>query len=168
MWLTILIVGCAVALLLGPIMLMQPTAGQRRQAALRQCAADNGLRVHLQPPPEGADGTEKLNSSAMYCLPWKRAKDARNVWVLVRRAYEHELHAFGRWDWQGEGAGSVSMAMMADRLKRLPAPVFAVASGPQGLCCYWSELGDEAVVRELAQWLQQTAGALVDSSDQDD
>lgn len=162
MWLPIIIIALAIAMVVGPIMLMQPTQQQRRDAARRQYAAELGLRVHLQPPPEGSllDGTVK--QVAMYCLPWQEARHGRNTWCLVRRSFEHELHFLGEWDWQYKPAVTPPLELLSsDTLAQLPESVIAIASGPQGLCCYWQERGELVQVDRLSDWLKTTAKSMV-------
>ncbi len=155
MWLPIIICLGAAALLLGPILLMQPSAGQRREARLRQCAADQGLRVHLQVPPVGTEVPRHIKSMPMYCLPWTEQADTRHQWSLVKKNYTHELHCAGQWDWS-VGCESRDVNFVLPALDRVPAKVVAVAAGPQGLCVYWSEIGSEADVEAIATWLRTT------------
>ncbi len=162
MWLPIIICLAAVALLLGPILLMQPSASQRRQAKLRQLAQSRGLRVHLQRPPEGAN-VDDPNMMPMYCLPWNEQKDVRNVWSLVKKPYTHELHASGYWDWAKAPEHYSEQQYWSSfwpLLDQLPQRVVALSSGPQGLCCYWSELGGEGLVDDIAQWLEQASATI--------
>lgn len=160
MWLPIIIIALAVAMVVGPIMLMQPTQQQRREAARRQHAAALGLRVHLQPPPEGSKIEAK--QVAMYCLPWQEAKQGRNSWCLVKRPFEHELHFLGAWDWQIKPTTALPEAAIdAHSLSTLPEGVIAIAAGPQGLCCYWQERGELERVDQISVWLQDTAKLMV-------
>jgi len=159
MWLPILICLGAAALLLGPILLMQPSAGQRREAKLRQCALEKGLRVHLQVPPTGADVPNYVKTMAMYCLPWTEQGDTRHVWTLVKKNYSHELHCHGRWDW-GIKCESRDVSPVLSLIDQVPEKVIAIAGGPQGLCGFWSEIGSEADVEAISEWLHSTAEKL--------
>ncbi|WP_439134161.1 hypothetical protein [Pseudomaricurvus sp.] len=159
MWIPIIICLAAVALILGPILLMQPTPAQRRQASLRKLAMDYGLRVHLQPYPDAAEGDWHTKTIPSYCLPWADIKDARNAWVLVKTKYEHGLHFYGRWDWDKK-ADRVQYDSLKQCLDTVPERVIAVSSGPQGLCCYWDERGGEGVVGEIEDWLKQASSKL--------
>ena len=153
MWLPILICLAAVALLLGPIMLMQPSAAQRREAGLRQRAIENGLRVHLQVPPEGTQSPLKNKALPMYCLPWTEQADTRHTWGLVKKPYAHELHWAGKWDWAIRSENrNVERVMVV--LESAPEKVLALVSGPQGLCAFWSELGSPDDVDEISNWLK--------------
>lgn len=162
MWLPIVICLGAFALLLGPILLMQPTPSQRREARLRQMALEQGLRVHMQPPPNGAEASSRTKSMAMYCLPWTESDHARHVWVLVKRKYAHELHCHGVWDWDVE-CDSVNFDEFWGLLDEAPPRVVAIVAGPQGLCCFWNELGGEEIVGEIAAWLKRAAPKVINS-----
>lgn len=159
MWIPILLCLAAVALVLGPIMLMQPTPTQRREARLRQSALELGLRVHLQAVPKETDTDARAKMMAAYCLPWASSKDANNAWILVKTKYSHGLHFSGPWDWEKEAEGGNFLALQQS-LETVPERVVAIASGPQGLCCYWDELGGEQVLEEIATWLKATAPKL--------
>lgn len=159
MWLPILICLGAVCLIAGPILLMQPTPAERREALLRQQALKEGLRVHLQPPPAGSNLPGEPRFAAMYCLPCKDNEEARNKWTLVKKGYRHDLHVAGFWDWQQE-TRQIDLVRLRSSLESVPDGVFAVASGPQGLCCYWSERGGVEGVRAVADWLKETSLAL--------
>jgi hypothetical protein len=144
-------------------MLMQPTPAQRRETRLRDVAAKRGLRVHFQPVPKGCDHSNGANKQAItYCLPWKQQADIRNVWVLIRKTFSHDLHAMGRWDWlMPPGAVPADFAQQLNPLvDELPDFVYAISSGPQGLCCFWNELGSEEHVNALADWLENTASKI--------
>ncbi len=161
MWLPILIVCMAIAMILGPIMLMQPTQQQRRSAARRQHALSLGLRVHLQPPPVKCGLGPEVKQVAMYCLPWKDSRMGRSQWVLVRTRFSHDLHFCGAWDWEVKADEKWQLSgLNADHLALLGDDILAVAAGPQGLCCYWRESGDLDRVDSVAVWLKDTADQL--------
>ncbi|GAB3091679.1 hypothetical protein G8770_13060 [Aestuariicella hydrocarbonica] len=163
MWLPILICLAAVALLLGPVLLMQPTASQRREAALRNLAMQKGLRVHLQPAPAGVDLPARTKTVPIYCRPWTDKKSANPAWVLIKKKYDHGLHAHGNWDWSKKPDGAsleLRFGTFWPLLDQLPERVVGVANGPQGLCCYWNELGGEEVVSEIQEWLEKASLAL--------
>jgi len=134
-------------------MLMQPTQAERRLARLREVAAEAGLRVHLQPLPSTASGDARVDMAGVYCLPWQEQRHTRTSWLLTKRGYRHELHFDGLWEWQGDGREACP-DLLKEALAKVPPKVLAVARGPQGLCCYWSELGNEGEVNELAAWLK--------------
>ncbi len=156
MWLPIVICLAALAMIMGPIMMMQPTAAQRRQAGLRQQAESRGLRVHMRPLSKKSAAPPV----PLYCLPWASKDGSRQAWFLVRQAYSHGIHAHGVWDWQQKPAGRVDMARLGPLLDRLPEQVQAVASDSLGLCCYWNERGGEAVLQAIIEWLNEAVACL--------
>jgi len=156
---TILILIGVVSLVLGPIMLMQPTQAERRLARLREVAAQAGLRVHLQPLPSTVHSDDRVGMAAMYCLPWQEQKHARATWLLTKRGYSHELHFDGLWEWHGKDR-EASEHSLRDAMAKIPPKVLAVARGPQGLCCYWTELGNEGDVKVIAAWLKDELFAI--------
>ena len=161
-WLPIIICLAALALILGPVMLMQPTPAQRREASLRKEAANQGLRVHFQPIPEGCDFKSRNKQAITYCLPWQHQADIKNQWLLVRKRFAHDLHFADQWDWVQQPSAAMEPQLEALRgaLGDIPEFVFAVSSGPQGLCGFWSEQGREEQVRDMGQWLKNSAPKL--------
>lgn len=162
-WLPIIICLAALALIVGPVMLMQPTPAQRREASLRKEASSQGLRVHFQPIPEGCDFQSRNNQAVTYCLPWQHQSDIKNQWLLVRKRFAHELHFSEQWDWVQKPKAAVAAQVenaLRDVLVDTPDFVFAVASGPQGLCGFWSEMGEVEKVRVIGQWLKASANRL--------
>ncbi len=150
-WLPLLIVCGAIALVLGPVLLLQPSQRQRRVIALRNHALTLGLRVHFMP----------LNGEQVtaYCLPWLSDKDDRSLWLLIRKNYAHELHFQQCWHWSGDATASESWCLrLKDVLAQLPEGVDAVGNGPQGLAFYWREKGDIARLEQLAVLLRRLAG----------
>lgn len=161
MWVPLLIVVLAACMVIGPIMLMQPTESQRRLIKRRETAQKLGLRVHLVPVPEGIKNDEGSRQLAMYCLPWKTPERARIQWTLVRRQFSHGMHFCGVWDWDGEAAPVTDQQALSEAdFAALPETVVAVAAGPQGLCCYWRERGSPQVVAAIAAWLESHAAAM--------
>ncbi|GAA5317228.1 MAG: hypothetical protein AseanaTS_24320 [Candidatus Pelagadaptatus aseana] len=162
-WLPIIICLAALALILGPIMLMQPTPAQRRETRLRNAALKRGLRVHYQPIPKGSDHNSGSRKQAVtYCLPWHEQDDIRNVWVLIKKSFVHDLHVFGDWDWLQSPSHMPEgfVTELEQGVNCLPGNVYALCSGPQGLCCFWNELGSENDVEAIADWLEQTAASI--------
>ena len=148
MWMPILIILAAVSLLVGPIMLMQPTKQQQLQARLRGRAAKLGLRVQLAGKPAGLP-----QEGAFYCLPWEHVEDAKQLWFLRRMSYAHDLHIAGYWEWR-QRDDTVAEALLADVLTTIPEEIFSLNAGPQGLCVYWSERGGEARLDQIEEWLR--------------
>ncbi len=144
----------AVALIVGPIMMMQPSARQRQEIALRGQAIKLGLRVHILPLKVGAE-TRHIPA---YCLPWKTDRADHRHWLLQRRSFEHELHFWKEWAWT-EGAEGDKKWHDALRglLPEMPDTVVAVGNGPQGLCIYWTEKGGQQWVDTFFEVLHPMA-----------
>jgi hypothetical protein len=148
MWTTVIIVGLVIAMLVGPIMLIQPSRRQRRLAKLRSAAAVHGLGVRLMRMPEGSAlaGQEV----ALYYHQWPNNKSLKQTWLLSRQSYSHGLHFAENWDWANERPASPGWQEAIRRaLPALPESVVGVEAASQslGLC-----------------WLEQTGGKSVDEA----
>ena len=103
MWTPIIIIALAVAMVVGPVMLMRPSRLQQRQSRLRQYALEQGLRVQLQPLPDGAASPDERQMLPVYLLPpAPAAGGSRRLppWLLIRHAISHDIHFSGHWDWR--------------------------------------------------------------------
>lgn len=145
-----------VAMVVGPIMMLQPSASQRRQEQLRATATAFGLRVKIMSLPRQATDTDTPGALPMYCLPRVQANvEQVSTWLLLRGAYIHEAHFFAEWQWFGAGqASALEQQWLCIHLPRLPKSVAAVSSTPEGVCVYWSEAGGEKVLQGLAELLR--------------
>jgi hypothetical protein len=152
----ILLAAAVVAMVVGPIMMLQPSASQRRQEQLRSSAMALGLRVKIMSLPRQATDIDTPSALPMYCLPRSQAKiETAVTWLLLRGTYIHEAHFFAEWQWFGEGRASPSeQQWLHAHLSRLPESVAAVSSTPEGVCVYWSEAGGEKVLNGLAEVLR--------------
>jgi len=150
----VLFVALAVALVICPIMLMQPNARQRREIAYRDKAISLGLKVHLLPLPEG-QGSRQVPA---YCLPWHSDKADARPWLLVKGTFDHELHFCSHWDWFGGQVAAPEWHPTLERaLNNIPDSILAIANGPQGLCVFWSEKGDISLLDEFVALLKPLA-----------
>jgi len=153
--LPVVFVLLAIALVVGPIMMMQPNSRQRKEIACRERAATLGLKVHLLPMPE-AGGSRPVPA---YCLPWKSDRADLSAWILVRSGFEHELHFQGLWQWAaGSPAAEYWHPAIRQALEQLPDSVLALGNGPQGLSIFWNETGDLAQLDTFLTVLQTLSG----------
>ncbi len=153
LWLILLLIGVA-AMVLGPIMLLQPNSTQRYQERLRKRAMELGLRVGMQSLPRQATDTEQPQVMPVYSLP-PRKKPEGGDWLLVRSPYAHESHFLEFWVWQGQGrATEQSLAWLRQQLPSLPPSVAGVEHSSQGIGFYWSEAGGEKILLNLADILK--------------
>lgn len=148
-----------VAMVVGPIMMLQPSAAQRRQESLRQRAAQLGLRVKIVSLPQQATESELPAVIPVYCLPHEPQGKNMSQWLLLRGAYAHEANFFGSWVWHGkERATTAEQEWLRSKLASLPNSVAALECGPQGICIYWSEAGGEKVLEGISELLLSFPG----------
>lgn len=149
-WLPLIFIVFAIAMAVGPVLMLKPSRYQQNIASLRSKALKVGLQVHSLPLKSSGD---KLVPA--YCLPWKKSSDDRKPWLLERRRFKHEVHFSGEWDWvESLQADDVWSAALKGVLDQLPESVLAVGNGPQGLCCFWSERGGEVTLDQLVEILR--------------
>ena len=101
-WPIILIV-LAIAMAVGPVMMMQPTTRDRRLAGLRQDAAQAGLHVRMSDYEKG----EKKRPVAVYTYQVNLPKGTP-TWSLIRRSYSHDIHFHATWEWRSTKKKSVA------------------------------------------------------------
>jgi len=167
-WYPVIFIVLAVAMAVGPVLMIRPSKRQQRLAGLRAKALTLDLRVHLLP-------LAASSSVPAYCLPWPDSKknqpnaQCRQVWVLKKMAFAHELHFQQRWDWLGDlSADRFYHAVIRRYLQALPAQLVehiqALGNGPQGLCCYWDEIGGEEALELLQRGLLDLSSRLLEKS----
>jgi len=142
----------------GPVMLMQPSARQRRLAKLRQEAAAAGLTVGVTAWPNQIN--EKPTGLMRYSLPWPPDKRAQNKILLVRKDYSHEMHIADIWQKFPETA--LANAALVGFLGNTAVLPSVAALGFDGLGAFvdWNE-NNSSELEPLIAFLQQlraTAG----------
>ncbi len=163
MWVPIMIVAAAVVMVVGPIMLMQPTNLQRRQSSLRQYAIEKGLRVQLKPAPAGAVAVDERDMLPVYTLPvtdpQAEKRKAVQPWLLVKRQLCHDIHFSGHWDWfEGRRGPPPLENALRQIIDELPADVIAIGAGPQGSYLFWGENGNKKSIDKLLEVLVRMQG----------
>ncbi len=165
MWLMWVMVVLAVAMVVGPVMMLQPSKGLAKIAALRSHASQLGLTVHL--PSREADG--KPVRGAIYRMPLPEAIGKRKnfaSWRVKRQKHTHGIHFHGEWDWASE---SRAPEAITDELRRqldtLPESIAALECTTAGVGLQWDERchGEqpEPEVEKLRDRLQGLSQALV-------
>lgn len=149
-WVPLVFIVLAVAMAVGPVLMLKPSKYQQRLADLRSKALSMGLRVHMLP----LEGVQEPVPA--YCKP-REDKDAdRSPWVLLRTGYSHEVNFHNEWAWQkdlrAEECWHERILLLLDSA---PAQLLAIGNGPQGLCCYWDERGGEAVLTKINDMLNE-------------
>ena len=155
-WVIVLLLG-VVAMVVGPVMLLQPSPQDRRQAELRAQARRFGLVVSLETLPDQATDTGAPERLPVYRLSAQpaEARGQMQPWQLLRAAYWHETHFLGDWRWQGKGRPKAGVLAIFERyLPELPKAVSALGSDSRGWYLVWTEKGGIAVLERLAELLQ--------------
>lgn len=95
-WTPLIFVLLAIALAVGPIMMMQPTKTQQRLAKLRDDARKMGLMVTMCVWP--SKFKVKVNSYMRYQQPWHTQHPPKCTFFLFKQGYEHDLHLAKTWE----------------------------------------------------------------------
>lgn len=154
-WIVIILLG-ALAMAVGPVMMLQLNAGDRHREAIRRRARELGLRVSLETLPRQATDLETPQRIPVYRLPVARGEGSPNNWQVVRAAYRHESQLLGEWRWQGRARPSApELHCLEAGLTALPASVSSVGGDPRGWYLFWRESGDLPSVDSLANFLRK-------------
>ncbi len=158
-------VALALAMIVGPVMLMRPNNAQTRIAKVRQQALSFGLKVFI-----GEVRDKDGRALANYLLPVDEDSEAALAeWMLVKKGFSHGAHAHGFWDWSS--AEMDANLVLPDRVTTLldeaPDGIYAVGSGRFGVFAAWNERykGEDptASLDALKAWLRAWQRAHVGS-----
>lgn len=153
-WILIIILVAVVAMIVGPIMMLQPNATQRKQEKLRSRALALGLQVKMTSLPQQATDSEAPAAIPVYCLPHAQARPCLSEWLLRRSTYVHESHFFQEWFWSGEHrSNEQERQWLLNCLPNLPPSVVALSCNAGGICVYWAEMGGDKMLQELVDLL---------------
>lgn len=165
MW-PIFMIVMSVAMIVGPIMMMQPSRGSVRVAKLRQAASHLGLLVYMAKGPHPMED----RPCAVYLLPWspQTLKSYPNMpkWTLYRKSFEHEAHFFKDWDWLTPSVANQGwQQIIRDEIKHIPLGTQVLSTDKAGLKIFWQEKtggqNEEEAVEKLHQWLERVAKGLL-------
>lgn len=163
-WAGVLIIIFVAAMAFGPLMWFRSTPAQRRLVAVRNRAAQLGLRVRML---SGKDlelpGIEADELIAGYCLtvePTEKAEGKAPLeaksWRLIKERISHEAHFDGFWNWQrGRVAELHWQPAIREALGLLPPDTLALDYHRGTLCVFWREKGGPETVERLAGTLRQ-------------
>ena len=169
MWLMWLLIALAVAMIVGPLMMMQPSAGQTKLAKLRTLAVGEGLTVRLEHVP----GSRTSAQQAIYTLPLPAGarRQLRTMhWALEKKRQPHDINFYQYWDWR-----SGQKLNEAD-IKRLgPSLIQQIAAVPEGvsslsldsgaLTCGWDEYlrgrTEAQAIGDIKRWLMAVGESIV-------
>ena len=154
LWTLLVLVG-VVAMAFGPILMLQPTARQRRQTELRDRAMHLGLSVSIGALPR--QGTDLEAPGMMSIYRWSRhhSRAPGRSWLLLRAAYSHEQHFLESWAWQGGGRpGARERAALERVVAALPESVLGLGADSGGWYVYWTESRHPAELEHLYEALK--------------
>lgn len=155
---TIVILILIGSMMFGPILMVQPSPRDKRQAQLRARATDYQLRVSINAMPRQATDMEAPGQTPVYTLHHRRG-GAAPQWQLVRGSYEHERQFLGRWRWQTNARPSAAeLEVLRNWLPQLPDSVLAVGASSGGWYVYWTEQEGEPVMARIAEGLGALKG----------
>lgn len=148
-WIAILLILLALAMMVGPIMMLQPSSRQKQIASLRAGATQRGLKVHIDSLHEEEIAVYQILWPASLKLQYGDAS-----WWLVKQTHPHEVLFLGLWEWRDKVKPDASVqTYLQHQLPSLPESVKAVAATHEGLCCYWHEQGGEPTLNTIENWL---------------
>ncbi len=146
-----LVIGLIIAIILGPLLMIMPSRGMQKIAALRQHAREMGLLVqshrHLALPTE--------EQWMFYLHPWPSFTKNEQItaWALIKKNYSHEIHLKGQWDFQGTIPHESIAVVLKNHLEQLPEFVAGIEATSAGIGVYWNERGGDKILAILAAWL---------------
>lgn len=140
-----LIIAVIVAIVIGPVMWMMPTAKQRKQAELRQSALSQGFTIKVCDLPQSHRQRVRKESAikgVIYRLPIQTDRP------IVMSA----VYCFSRVDdelaWQGRPLESAK-GLFVTALEQCPDSVVAIEYSAAGIGCYWRERGGMEAVSQI-------------------
>jgi hypothetical protein len=135
-WAIALII-CTIALVVGPVVMMQPSQRDRKLSQLRLAAAEKGLRVRLA-TFNGPSGKQSL---AVYSLALLSVETQRQEWTIQRQAFAHELHFEPQWDWMDKQhpAAKPLHSILHQYLSSLDQSIMAIEMTQTSIGVYWTE-----------------------------
>lgn len=147
-----LIGALVIALVVGPVLWLRPSQGDKRRTGLRLLARRLGLQVRLCNLPQTRRARvrrEDTEQGVVYQLPVPDPGKLRPIdYLLVR-------DAAGSWENENSEALPPALQAALERaIAALPADAVALELVPQGPAVYWRERGGEATVEALAAQLR--------------
>jgi hypothetical protein len=141
-----LFIVIAIAMVVGPIMIIQPSRRDQRLAKYRQTAANLGLQVR----------TVKVGDrmAVIYSFPVTLSKNTP-YWQLLKQAYDHDLHFHGKWQLQTKDTEIPTSCQDVLRLflDELPDDILGVEVNPTSVGIIWLESAGVTTVEQVKNWL---------------
>ncbi len=149
LWVVVILLG-VLAMVLGPVMMLQPSERDRQQAEVRRRATARGLLVSMEALPRQPTDMQEPERLPVYRQPAAKGGGPARAWMLIRSPYEHESHASGYWAWQGAGrATGAEQRCLDEYLSELPESIRALSGDPGGWSVYWTETGGDRALKAV-------------------
>ena len=153
-WPLLFIIG-AIALMIGPLMMLQPSRRQQELTALRQMAVQRGIRIHLN------KAIGKHQSVAVYSLPWPTAVKT-GYFCLIKQQFAHDLHFSGYWHWHNDGRPPNQwLAPLGEILESLPSDIVGMEVAEDSLGVFWLEKNQQTPLTTIENILKQSQSRLL-------
>ncbi len=154
-----ILIVLAIAMVVGPVFMIQPSKRQRKTAKLRAHAASLGMMVKL------ASSDKPALTGAFYTLPIKSKKKTTSSWCLIEGNFAHDIHFFNKWDWQGKEQAAPGLAdAIKTIIENFPDSISAFGINNMGIYVLWDEKcseGDEkSAVENIQSLLRESASSL--------
>ena len=151
-WLPVIIIGFAIALVLGPVMWLKPNQRDSRLADLRGRAAKAGITVQIQTLPAALGE----GNAAVYYYRWDDRTRLQIGWALQRQRITHEMNFAGNWDWSNSvKAPQAAWQYLHQLLDSLPSGCCAIIATDVGLGVQWQENGGVKAFSQLSDSLAE-------------
>ncbi|MCR8921756.1 hypothetical protein NO559_03170 [Dasania sp. GY-MA-18] len=155
-----LIIVIIMAVVIGPIMWMMPSARQRQQMAVRQYALAQGFTIKVTDLPQSHRQRvrkEPVKQGVVYRLPLQQDRPLvmSQVYCLSRGIIDDVQEPQSTdYEWQGQPLNEAE-TWFTEALQQCPRTAVAIEYSAAGVGCYWQERGGEAAVEQIKVALQQ-------------
>ncbi|PCK10128.1 MAG: hypothetical protein COA42_00610 [Alteromonadaceae bacterium] len=168
-WILIIL---AAAMVLGPVLLIQPSKGAAKTAKIRELAALAGLRVSVLSKDDAKRDKNKdgLQSEARDYVEYSQRLprtfediyQGDSCWSLTRCNYTHGLHFHSLWDWGGEARPNTRLeAALKTFIDQLPEGVSSLILRDDYCALHWNEVCIEQSPEDAVAGIQQLLVAFV-------
>ncbi len=153
----IAIIVVTIAMVVGPVAMLQPSKRDRRLTELRQVAAQKGIRVRLA-SLQLASGKQDL---AVYSLSLPTSDTPYDEWLLIHQSFTHEMHFSGQWDWDSSKPPAPSRMHegLQQYIQQADSHIVGIEVTQHSVGVYWSEKG--VSVDHIESLLQQVKDTII-------
>ena len=146
-----LIILLIVAVVVGPVMWMMPSAKQKQQIRIRDYAMRQGLQIKIADLPQSHKQMVRKESpvqGVVYRLPLTSDKPITLKTISCLKKVEQG------YEWQGQPQQELQ-SLFEDVLAQCPESAMGLELSGAGVACYWQERGGEAAVDQIKSALEK-------------